>query len=92
MQNFVKTIVSKPYHVGTHLKALADYSQMNTHLPGFQSFFNLFALFCIGKFATSSERVKEPWGMSQTRNCSMVFSWLRETCFQTTMRGDKDKC
>ena len=26
----------KPYRLGIHLKALAEYSQMSTHLPGFQ--------------------------------------------------------
>ena len=30
---------SKPCHVGIHSIALAEYSQMNTHMPGFQSFF-----------------------------------------------------
>ena len=39
---------SKPCHVGTHWIALAEFSQMSTHLPGFQWFFRFFALFCIG--------------------------------------------
>ena len=34
---------SKPCHVGIHWKALTDYSQMITHLPGFQSFSSFFA-------------------------------------------------
>ena len=38
---------SKPCHVGIHWKALAECSQMSTHLPGFQSFLRLFASFCI---------------------------------------------
>ena len=29
----------KPSHVGIHEIALTDYSQMITHIPGFQSFF-----------------------------------------------------
>ena len=29
---------SEPCHVGVHWIALAEYSQMSTHLPGFQSF------------------------------------------------------
>ena len=29
----------KPYHVGIDCIALAEYSQMSTHVPGFQSFF-----------------------------------------------------
>ena len=27
---------SKPCHVGIHLKALAEHSQMSTHLPGYK--------------------------------------------------------
>ena len=37
---------SKPCHVGIHWIALAEYSQESTHLPGFQSFFRIFASFC----------------------------------------------
>ena len=40
---------SKAYHVGIHWIALAEYSQMSTHVPGFQTFFRFFALFCIGQ-------------------------------------------
>ena len=40
---------SKPCHVGIHWIALAEYSQMSTHVPGFQSFFRFFASFCIGQ-------------------------------------------
>ena len=35
---------SKPCHVGSHWIALAEYSQMSTHMPGFQSFS---VFFCI---------------------------------------------
>ena len=49
---------SKPCHVGIHLKALAEHSQMNTHVPGFLSFFCFFAsFFPMAKIATSSIRV-----------------------------------
>ena len=41
----------KPCHVGIHWRALAEYSQMSTHLPGFQSFFRLFASFCDAKMS-----------------------------------------
>ena len=34
---------AKPYLVGIHLIALAKFSQMSTHLPGFQSFFKSYA-------------------------------------------------
>ena len=36
---------SKPCLVGTHWKALAEYSLRSTHLPGFQEFFKNFASF-----------------------------------------------
>ena len=48
----------KPCHVGIHWIALAEYFQMSTHMPGFQSFFQVFAPFCIGQLASSSIRVK----------------------------------
>ena len=34
---------SKPCHVGIYLIALAEYTQMSTNVPGFQSFFSFFA-------------------------------------------------
>ena len=34
---------SKPCHVGIHWIALSEYSQISTHVPGFQSFFRYFA-------------------------------------------------
>ena len=48
---------SKPCHVGIHLKALAEYSHMSTHLPGFQPFFRILHNFVLAKVATSSIRV-----------------------------------
>ena len=39
----------KPYHVGIHWIALAEYSQMSTIMPGFQSFISSFASLCIGQ-------------------------------------------
>ena len=42
-------IPSKPCHVGIHWIALTEYSQMSTHVPGFQSFFRFFATFFIGQ-------------------------------------------
>ena len=48
-KDFWKT--SKPCHVGIHWIALTEYSHMNTHLPGFQSFFSIFASFCIGQIS-----------------------------------------
>ena len=43
--------LSKRCHVGTHLIALTEYSQMSTHVPGFQSFLRFFVSFCIGKIS-----------------------------------------
>ena len=39
--------LSKPCHVGTHWKALTEYFQMSTHLPGFWHFCGI----CIGKIS-----------------------------------------
>ena len=57
---------SKPCHVGTRWKALAEYSQISTHLPGFQSFFSFLHHFVSTKIATSSVRVKLSfsWGIT----------------------------
>ena len=49
---------STPYSIGIHLIALAEYSQMGTHLPGFQIFSVFLNHFVLGKLATSSIRVK----------------------------------
>ena len=46
-QRFLKP--SKPCHVGIHWIALAEFSQMSTHIPRFQSFLKIFASFCIGQ-------------------------------------------
>ena len=35
---------SKPCHVGIHWTALTEYSQMSTHVPGFQSFQSIFCI------------------------------------------------
>ena len=58
-QHFEKT--SKPCHVGIHWVALTEYSQMSTHMPGFQSFFRFFASICIGEL--DSIRVNAGWGV-----------------------------
>ena len=54
-----KDFSSKPCHTGIHWIALAEYSQMSTHMPGFQSFFRVFRIhFILAKLAISSKRVK----------------------------------
>ena len=53
--------LSKPYHVGIHWIALAEYSQMSTHMPRFQSFFLEFGSFVLAKLVTSNVRVNQFW-------------------------------
>ena len=48
-KDFGKT--PKPSHVGIHWIALAEYSQMRTHVQGFQSFFRFYASFGIGEIS-----------------------------------------
>ena len=43
----------KPCHIGIHRKALAEYTQMSTHMPGFQSIYRFYSV----KLATSCIRV-----------------------------------
>ena len=50
---------SKPCHFGIHCITLVEYSQMITHVPGFQSLFRFLHHFVLAKLATSSSiRVK----------------------------------
>ena len=47
----------KPCRLGIHYEALAEYSQMSTHLPGFQYFFGVFfAYFCIGQISPQQHK------------------------------------
>ena len=46
---------SKPCHVCIHWIALTKYSQLSTHLPGFQHF----SFFVLTKLATNNKRVKD---------------------------------
>ena len=50
---------SKPYHVGIHWIALAEYSQMSTRVPGFQSFSWFLRHFVLAKLDSSSISVKD---------------------------------
>ena len=43
--------LSRPCHVGIHWIALAEYTQMSTHMPGFQPFSRLIASFCIDQMS-----------------------------------------
>ena len=46
---------SKPCHVGIHWIALVEYSQMSTHIPGFQSLSRFFTSFCIGQISPQQQ-------------------------------------
>ena len=59
--------------VGIHWIALTEYSQMSTHLPGFQSVFSFFLhLYVSAKLATSSIRVKYFCGIMQQCHCLQI--------------------
>ena len=45
---------------------------MSTYLPGFESFYRIFASFCIGKLATSSIRVNAHSGQKQADNVDEI--------------------
>ena len=53
--------IFKPCHVGIHWIALTEYSQMSTHLPGFQSFSGFLIYFVLAKLASSGIRVNNLW-------------------------------
>ena len=65
----------KPCHVGTHWKALAEYSQVSTHLPGFQSFLRILYHFVLVKSATSSIRVKEQTRIKEKVQYQIQLKW-----------------
>ena len=67
---------SKPCHVGTHWIALAEHSQMSTHVPGFQSPFRFLHHFVLAKLATSFIRVKD---LINQAPCSPTLPLLRST-------------
>ena len=45
-----------PCHVGIHWKALAEFSQMSTHLPWFQSFLSFLSSFYIAQISNNQLR------------------------------------
>ena len=57
---------SETCHVGIHWIALVEYSQMSTHVPGFQSFFrSFFASFCNGQISHHQLKV-EPYPIPES--------------------------
>ena len=67
---------SEPYHVGIHWKDLAaEYSQMTTHLLGFQSLFKIFASFWIGLKKTYQGKILIRFYLQ------LSFKYLVNPCF-----------
>ena len=62
----------KPCHVGMCLKALAEFYQMITHLPGFQPFFSFFTSFTINQF---SHQQHNGWFCSRYINAYHAGPW-----------------
>ena len=48
---------SKPCHVGIRWISLTEYSNTGTHMPGFQTFFSFFSLFCIVQISQQQHNV-----------------------------------
>ena len=67
---------SKSCHVGIHWIALAENSQMSTHMPGFQSFSDFFHHFVLAKLATS--RVSLNWPILYMHITSFIFSFVNK--------------
>ena len=76
MQRLLKNN-SKPSFVGIHWIALAEHSQMTTHVPGFQSYFKFLHHFVLAKLATNSIRVLEKLYQNEKCTCVvlMVLCW-----------------
>ena len=73
--------LSKPCHVGIYWIALTEYSQMSTHMPGFQSVFSFMCHFVLAKLASSSIRVEVWWYVqsdchNKEHNMKILFIWL----------------
>ena len=54
---FIQSTRTQILHLGIHWIALAEYSQMSTHMPGFRSFSGFLSNFVLARLATSSIRV-----------------------------------
>ena len=81
--DFWKT--SKPCHVGIHWIALAEYSQMSNHVPGFQSFSGFLHHFVLSKLATTSIKVNpftpEVYTRSDTHGHTLITKLYLEKYF-----------
>ena len=61
----------KPCHVGIHWLALAECSQMSTHMSGFQSFSRFFASFRIGQIS-----------QQQHKGCDFAFKYFPKNAYK----------
>ena len=68
---------SKPCHVGIHWIALAEYSQMSTHLPGFQSFSSFLHHFVLARLSTTSIRVDSFMILSAKNSLTLLIKSCR---------------
>ena len=57
-------ITLKPCRLGIHLKALAEYSQISTHLQGLSYFFGFFASFCISQIRHQQHKGKDAFAQN----------------------------
>ena len=76
---------SKPCQVGIHWIALAEYSQMSTHVPGFQSFSGVFfCIFWIGQIRLGVKKAfQESWLKTLHGGCMfMIFILLSPSIHQ----------
>ena len=53
---FIQCTRMQTSHVGIHWIARTEYSQMSTHMPGFQSIWRFFASFCIGRISQQQHK------------------------------------
>ena len=77
----------KPYHVAIHWIALAEYSQMSTHLPRFRSFFRFFASFCIGQINHHKHKAYKFTPL--TKNTHREIPWKGSVWGPDCARGDQ---
>ena len=64
---------SKPCHVGIHWMTIAEYSQMSTNVPWFQSFLKVFCIiFVMAKLATTSIRRLTGWHGVAIQMCCIL--------------------
>ena len=84
-QLWKSALPSQPNHVGIHRKALIQFYQLSTRVPGFKSFFSVFLhRFVLAKLAPGSVRVKgwsthshSHWAISD-----FIFSFIAQIQFK----------